>query len=179
MQHLPGSSRKIVIDTSALISLSHGGLLDLVLEEFRVVVSDLIIEELKKMAEYDDEDGKAAREILTEISRLEMRAIDMKEIGRIVTSRLDEGEASCVLLAQAEDIEALISDDFKAMHQLQYYSSQHSFDLGLGAALIHALVLRGKLSKAEALESIERIASKRDWLGRSIYNAYTKSLQGD
>jgi predicted nucleic acid-binding protein len=91
-----------------------------------------------------------------------------------VTSRLNEGEASCVLLAQAVDIDALISDDLKAMHQLRQYAQIYEFDLGLAAALIQALVLRGKLRKEQALESLERIAERRDWMGRPIYKAYQK-----
>jgi len=157
----------------------HGGLLDLILKEFQIVVSDLVIEELKKTSKYQDEDGKAAKKVLEKADLLEIRGVDPEAIPKLLTSQLDEGEASCVILAQAKDIPALISDDFKAMHQLQYYARKYKFDLGLGAVLIHALVMRGALSKAEALKSVERIAAKRDWIGRPIYRTYRRMLEVD
>lgn len=139
-----------------------------------VVVSNLVIEELKKTSRFSDVDGKAARAVLKQAKGLKIRTVDLAAIEKMVTSRLNEGEASCVLLAQAADIDALISDDLKAMHQLQQYAQIHEFDLGLAAVLIQALVLRGKLSKDQALVSLERIAEKRDWMGRPIYKAYQK-----
>ena len=174
MINLPASSRRVVIDTSALISLAHSSFLDLILEEFRVVISNFVIEELKKTSRFGDVDGKAAVTVLKQIGRLEIRTVDPAAVKKIVTSRLNEGEASCVLLAQAADVDALISDDLKAMHQLQQYAQIHKFDLGLAAVLIQALVLRGKLSKDQALESLEWIAEKRDWMGRPIYKAYQR-----
>lgn len=178
MRGLPEGLRKIVIDTSALI-LAHGGLLDLIANEFQLVISDLVLEELRKTATFEDEDGKVAHQVLKKIKKLEVRPVDQELVSKLVTSRIDVGEASCVVLAQAPDISAMISDDFKAMHELRTYSLQCGFDLGLGVVLIQALVFRGKLKRAEALERLELIASKRNWMGRPIYEAYRKILNKD
>ncbi len=174
---MPESSHKIVVDTSALISLAHGGIIDLILNEFKVVVSDIVLLELKETSKFNDEDGKAASKVLEGAGSMEVRDVLKRGIHEIVTSRMDEGEASCVLLAKEEDIEALISDDFRAMHQLQYFSQKYGFDLGLGAALIQALVFRGKLDKSQALNILERIAFKRGWIGRPIYRAYKQRME--
>lgn len=174
---MPKSLRKVVVDTSALISFEHGSLLDLIIKEFKVAISDLVLDELQKTSKFNDEDGKAAARILKKVDALEVRRVEKAGVHKLVTSRLEAGEASCVLLAKAKDIEALVSDDFKAMHQLQRYSQIYRFDLGLGAVLIQALVARGTVSRAEALKSFERIASKRDWMGRPIYRAYRGLLE--
>jgi predicted nucleic acid-binding protein len=169
--------RKIVIDTSALISLAHGDLLDLIAEEFQLVISDLVLEELRNTARFEDEDGKAAAQILKKIKKLEIRSVDQELVSQLVTSRIDAGEASCVVLAQAKDIAAFISDDFRAMHELRAYALRYEFELGLSAVLVQALVIRGKLTKAEALNYLSLIASKRNWMGRPIYEAYKQILR--
>jgi predicted nucleic acid-binding protein len=173
---LPESLRKIVIDTSALISLTHGDLLDLIADEFHLIISDLVLEELRNTAKFEDEDGKAAAEILKKIKKIEIRKVDQDLVNKLITSRIDAGEASCVVLAQANDIAAFISDDFRAMHELRVYALRFKFELGLGAVLIQALVFRGKITKAEALNCLSLIASKRNWMGRPIYEAYSEIL---
>ena len=166
---------RIVLDTSALISLAHGSILDLVLAEFQAITSDIVVEELKKTAQYEDPDGKAAEQVLERKERLEIREVGKGELEKLLSSRIDAGEASCVVLAKGKGIKALISDDFDAMHQLEYYSKEYRFELGLCAVLVKALVLRGKLEKKQGEEIFEKIAAKRGWIGRQIYE-YGKGL---
>ncbi len=63
------------------------------------------------------------------------------------------------------------------MHRLQSLSQIHGFDLGMAAVLIRRPILRGKISKADALQILDRIIMKRGWLGRPIYRAYKKILE--
>ena len=57
----------LVADASALVSLASVSLLSLVLSEFIVVVSDVVVRELKEMSTYADTYGNAANEVLRNI----------------------------------------------------------------------------------------------------------------
>ncbi len=50
-------------------------------------------------------------------------------------------------------------------------------ELGLGAVLIQALVRRGRLPLEEARGVLERIAHRRGWLGRPIYEEALRVLE--
>jgi len=172
---LPKSSPRIVVDTSALISLAHGSVLDLALEEFHFIVSDIVIKELEETSQYSDPDGKAAQEVLKRRSKLEIREVKPERFRSFLSGRVDPGEASCLVLAQIEEVKAFISDDFHAMHKLEYYSKKYSIKLGLCATLIKALTLKGRLSREEAIKIFDKIAQRRGWLGKAIYE-YGKRL---
>lgn len=176
---MPASSAKLVLDTSALVSLAHGDLLDLTLAEFGVVISNHVHDELRQMSAFDDPDGRAATDVLARLDDLDMRAVERAEIDPLRTSKIDEGEASCVVLAQAPNAAALISDDFDAMHQMRAYAQTYGFDLGLGAVVVHALLKRGRLGKDDALGRLDQIAAQRGWMGRPIYRAYRRAVESE
>ncbi len=176
---MPASSPRLVLDTSSLVSLVHGDLLDRTLVEFRVIISNVVRDELQQMSAFDDADGRAATDVLARLDDLDQRTVEQAEVEPLRTSKIDAGEASCVVLAQAPDVAALISDDVDAMHQMQAYANKYGFDLGLGAVVVHALWKRGRLSQAEALERLDRIAERRDWMGRPIYRAYRRVVASE
>lgn len=176
---MPASSPRLVLDTSSLVSLVHGDLLDRTLVEFRVIISNVVRDELQQMSAFDDADGRAATDVLARLDDLDQRTVEQAEVEPLRTSKIDAGEASCVVLAQAPDVAALISDDVDAMHQMQAYAQRHGFELGLGAVVVHALRKRGRLSQAEALERLDRIAERRGWMGRPIYRAYRRVVASE
>lgn len=171
-------AKKVIIDTSSLISLVHGELLESVLSGFEVVVTKTVLSELEETAQFEDEGGEAAATVLKHQDELKISKAPREGVREVLTGSLDIGEATCIVLAKArgEGIDALISDDFKAMAHLEYYSNKEEFDLGPCAVLIRALQLRGDLSKKKAGEAFERIAEKRDWMGRPIYEYGKKFL---
>ena len=174
---MPRGSSRVVVDTSALISLAFGGLLEPVLEEFEVLVPDVVIEELKMIAAHEDETALVAKEVLKNRANLKVEHIEEEDYKPLLTSRMDAGEAACVVLAREADVEALIADDFRAMHQLVVYSEAYGFALGPCTVLVQALVLKGRISREDASNAFERIARKRNWLGRPIYR-YAKKMLG-
>ena len=50
----------LVADTSALVSLASASLLSMVLSEFDVVVTNIVVGELDAMSTFDDAHGRAA-----------------------------------------------------------------------------------------------------------------------
>lgn len=175
MRNLQKSLHKIAVDTAALISLVHGGILDLVLSQFKVIVSNVIMEELERVTKFKDSDGRAAKKVLKKKDKLEIQQVTKNELSEFLSTRVNPGEASCIVIAKKKDVKVLISDDFKAMAELEYHSKTHNFKVGLCAALIRTLMLRKKLKKDEARKIFEKIGNRRNWIGRPIYE-YGKKL---
>jgi len=160
---------KIAVDTASLISLVHGGILDLVLSGFKVIVSNIIMEELERVAKFKDSDGRAAKRVLSKKDELEIQEVAKNELSEFLSTRINPGEASCIVIAKKKEVKVLISDDFKAMAELEYYSKRYNFKVGLCSALIKTLMLRKKLKRDEARKIFEKIGNRRNWIGKPIY----------
>lgn len=153
----------LVVDTSAFISLAVGGVLETTTEEFQVATTELVVNELERTADYDDRHGDGATTVLEA-----MNSIDVTEgsAEQFVTSRIDEGEASCVAAVRQLDAEFLITDDYRALPELQALVQA---EVALSPILLRALFKRKALNETEAKAAFEAIADGRDWLGAPIY----------
>jgi len=152
----------IVADTSALISLASVDLLDTFLTEFDVYTTDLVVDELEDTAEYNDKHGEAAQTVLNRLEEIETHPID----GEFTSSRVDPGEGSCTLLTQEIDADFLITDDLRALPELQTVSDAK---VAISPIVLKALVQRDVLTQGGALEKLDELAEQRDWLGAPIY----------
>jgi len=157
----------IVADTSALITLTSTDVLKLVLEEFDVQTSKLVIEELEDTSEYNDSHGDAAQTILDRLDEIETHPID----GELTSSRVDPGEGSCTLLTKEIDADFLITDDLRALSELQTVSDAK---VAISPIVLKALVQRDVITQEEALETLEELAEQRNWLGAPIYRRARK-----
>lgn len=153
----------IVVDTSAFVTLASADVLHLVLDEFEVHTTEIMLRELEETAEYEDVHGTAARTVLDQI---DSAIVHEGTEPRIQTSRVDEGEGSCAVLARAVEAEFLVTDDLRALPELQTISGT---SVAISPIVLKALVERGVLTRAEALESLDQVATDRSWLGRPIY----------
>ena len=159
----------LVGDTSAFISLAVGGVLESVIEEYEVVTTEVIWSELEATAAYDDAHGQAAATVLSHGDRLTILETEGKEF---LTSRIDAGEASCVAAVDETDAAFLLTDDYRALPELQQLVD---CEVALSPIVHRALVKRGVLDDEEATAAFETIAEQRDWLGAPI-NRYAKQL---
>jgi predicted nucleic acid-binding protein len=162
----------IVVDTSALISLAVGDALEPVLTEFDVITTQVVREELKSTAEYDDRHGAGAATVLDADSML--RIVETHEEA-FETSRIDAGEGSCVAVAQARDADFFVTDDYRALPELQQVVDA---EVVLSPIVLRALVKRGVWSEQRAKTAFEAIAAGRDWLGAPIYR-HARTLFAD
>jgi predicted nucleic acid-binding protein len=153
----------IVADTSALVSLATGDLLDLVLDEFDVRTTRTVVDELRETAAYDDPSGEGARKALDNRDRLRVREVDPVETG---SDRIDEGEESCVALSQDVGAAFLVTDDLRALPELQPLVDAR---VVISPLVLKALVERDVLTAAEARNRLDEIANRRSWLGAPIY----------
>lgn len=158
----------IVVDTSALISIEIGDALDLVCSAYDVHTTTVVVDELRSTAAYDDSHGHAADAVLDSIDQI---SIHDKSPHGVTTSRVDEGEASCVQVVQDIDATFLITDDLRALPELEALVDCR---VAISPILLRALVTNGMLSNAEAKTRLDAVARTRDWLGVPIYRRATK-----
>lgn len=152
----------IVADTSALISLASIELLDTFLTEFDVHTTELVVEELEETSEYDDPHGHAAETVLNNLNKITTH----QTTGTFESSRVDQGEGSCAVLTNEIDADFLITDDLRALPELQTIAGS---TVAISPIVLKALVNRDILSRDEALEKLDELAKTRDWLGAPIY----------
>jgi predicted nucleic acid-binding protein len=159
----------VVVDTSALISLAIGNALDETLAAFDTVTTPTVIEELEETAAYDDRHGTAATAVL---QRMESLTVQDADGAPFETSRVDAGEASCVAAARTVDAAFLVTDDYRALPELQGLVDA---EVAVSPIVLRALVKRDALSSADAEAAFETIAAGRDWLDAPIYR-YARRL---
>jgi len=152
----------LVADTSALVSLATVETVGVVLAEFEVHTTETVVAELEDTAEYDDRHGAAARTGLDARDEFETHEIDEP----LASSRIDPGEGSCAVLTNRLDAEFLLTDDLRALPELQTASDA---EVAISPIVLKALVEREVLETDEAREKIERLAERRSWLGQPIY----------
>ncbi|MFC6989628.1 hypothetical protein ACFQJD_14640 [Haloplanus sp. GCM10025708] len=152
----------IVADTSSLISLASIDLLDTLLTEFDVHTTELVLEELAETSEYNDRHGEAAQIVLDQRDQITIHDIQ----GEFTSSRVDEGEGSCALLTKEKEAEFLITDDLRALPELQTVADAK---VAISPIVLKALVQRDVLTVERAREKLDVLAENRDWLGAPIY----------
>lgn len=152
----------LVADTSALISLAVADVLDPVLDRFDVHTTTLVRDELRETADYDDVHARGATAVLDRLDRLTVHEVDSP----IESSRIDAGEGSCVVLARELGSAFLLTDDLRALPELEAAVDAR---VAISPIVLRALVIRGELTHEEALARLERLAEDRDWLGAPIY----------
>ena len=152
----------IVADTSALLSLASIDLLETFLSEFDVHTTDTVIQELEETASYDDRHGDAAHTVLNNSDGIPTHSAPEP----FTSSRVDRGEGSCATLANSEGAEFLITDDLRALPELQTVTDAQ---VAISPIVLKALVQRGVLEQDEAVEKLDELAGQRDWLGAPIY----------
>lgn len=159
----------VVIDTSAFISLAVGDVLNQAVTTFDFVTTPTVIEELEATAAYDDRHGTAAGTVLERTN--EVTVCDTTGAS-FETSRVDAGEASCVAAVRQCDAVFLVTDDYRALPELQGLVDA---EVAVSPIVLRALVKRDVISADKAETAFERIAVGRDWLDAPIYR-YARRL---
>mgnify|MGYP000353097981 CR=1 FL=1 len=155
----------LVVDTSAFVSLAVGNVLTVVVDEFEVGTTTAVLDELRETAEYDDPHGEAASRALELAPEIGVCDAD-ERAEAFVTSRIDIGEASCVVAAHDVDAAFLVTDDFRALPERRKLVDAN---VALSPVVLRALVERAALDEEGAEAAFEAIAEGRDWLGAPIH----------
>lgn len=153
----------IVADTSALISLATTDVLEIVLEAFEIHTTETVVTELEETAAYDDTHGTAATAVLEAIDGV---YVHESEDASLETSRIDQGEASCLALESTREPAFLLTDDLRALPELQTLSDAQ---VAISPIVLRALVTRDVLTNEDARVQLDTLIRTRDWLGTPIY----------
>lgn len=159
----------VVVDTSAFISLAVGDVLDQTVATFDLVTTPTVIEELEATAAYEDRHGTAAATVLERANEV---AVHDTTGESFETSRVDPGEASCVAAVHQRGATFLVTDDYRALPELQELVDA---EVAVSPIVLRALVKRNVISGDKAETAFERIAVGRDWLDAPIYR-YARRL---
>jgi len=159
----------LVVDTSAFVSLAVSGVYQSVCDEYELVTTEIVWSELDATAAFEDTHGQAAADVQS--AREQLTVLDVSGES-FETSRIDAGEASCVAAVRETEAAFLITDDYRALPELQQLVD---CEVALSPIVLRALVKRGVLAEGAATAAFERVVDERDWLGAPI-NRYAKQL---
>lgn len=144
---------RIVIDTSGLLSLAAGNILELATQFFDFIIPVRVKEELNGISKNNDFEANLAKNVLFHIDR-EIKVIDSYKIS-------EQGELECAYLAnELDDVEFLITDDTKVLEKLEKISKK---EVNFSTLIVYSLCLSGKLNKEKGWKVIERVGVKRNW----------------
>ena len=149
---------KIVFDTSALMSLAAGNILGFTFESLQCVVPERVCEELRGLSKNDTFEWKIAQLV-----------IDYLQQAEIVQSykKSSEGELECAYVAnEIEDAEFLITDDTAALSKLEKICTK---EIRFSPIIPYALCLKGKMTKKQAIHTLEQMRIKRNWKDNIIF----------
>lgn len=162
----------IVADTSALISIAAIDTLELFLTEFDVHTTETVVQELEETSDYEDNHGAAAELVL---ENLDLMRLHRNQSGDFSSSRVDQGEGSCALLTNDLEAEFLITDDLRALPELQAVVDAR---VAISPIVLRALVQRDVIESEEATRRLTMLAESRDWLGKPIYRRAQTLFEG-
>ncbi len=146
-----------------MVTLATARTVETVVEEFDVHTTQTVIEELQETSEHDDIHGEAAKNVLEHRNEITVHETEDTDFG---SSRIDEGEASCAVLARKTELEFLITDDLRALPELQELVDAK---VAISPIVLKALVKREVLEPEEAEDRLDTVAEERNWLGAPIY----------
>ncbi|MFQ6062481.1 MAG: hypothetical protein ACE5J9_04810 [Methanosarcinales archaeon] len=171
---------EVVSDTSALISLEVGNILDKCLMIVEISIPKIVKTELTDVSKYADIHGKSASSVLSKINTGMISVQEVENDHQVKTildmhKRIDEGEAASLVLCWEKNIKYLVTDDWRAYPHLKNASSD--VNIVLSAFLIRALVTTKILSLQDAKKVISKIAESRDWLNSEMYKEVNRLFQ--
>jgi len=151
----------LAIDTSALLSLEAGGVLEIAVEKLDFIISPRVKEELTGISENNDFEGNLAKSVLGYVGN-EIKVVEPSK-------RFDEGESEVAYLAkETSDVEFIITDDIAAKEKIEKISDK---PIRFSTMIVYALCLKGIKTFKEGWKIIERMAVKRVWKDNLIFES--------
>lgn len=148
---------RFAIDTCSLIALYYSGYLGDTIKALNLVITNKIHSELEEMGKYTDDDGSAALEVLTFLTKIKI----------LETQPKSTGEEELIEVAIKRECDFIVSDDIRAISTLE----KAGVPLLFSTHLLYYLYKKGKVSKEEGLIALEKMRCRRTWKDNLIYIA--------
>ncbi|MFW5956254.1 MAG: hypothetical protein ACOCQY_02510 [Halorhabdus sp.] len=166
----------LVADASALVSLgivadADSDPLALCLQRYEVVIPTAVLDELREIASYDDDHGRAASAVLDRTDAFDTRSVDLD-----AEFPLDDGENAAVTLANDLDATLFLCDEFNQLGLI--HASLADTRLVTTPTLLSVLVQSGDLSATTANGLLDEISDAQSWDANS-YVQRARSLLED
>ena len=158
--------KRVVADTSALISISLSGKLRLAVQNILFFVPNKVKVELEEMSEFKDPEGNSTKQILSLIkeNKIQLVAVKQKEKARqLVDKNIDFGEAECFILAKEKQVNTILMDDVNAAYSLSGFAKSKNISIKISVSAIVELIKTKKLSKNHGVKSMKKMIQYRQW----------------
>ena len=160
--------KKVVLDTSSIISLSLIGLLAKCLQNFEIIIPKSVIKELKDASTYKDAIGKVATDVVKLITQGKIVVYSVKDHGNVrslLSSDVGLGEAECLVCCIENKIPLLVTDDIDAMYSLEDIAVINDIETNISIWLLAELEGNRIITKENAVTYIKRLIKLREWEG--------------
>ena len=166
----------LVADTSGLVSLGvvadrDPDPLSLCLSVYQVTVPETVVDELREVASYDDEHGRAARAVLERTDGMTVASVSLD-----AGFPLDDGENAAVTLANDRDAVLLLCDEFNSLGLV--HASLANTRLVTTPTVLSVLVRTGNLDADAAASLLDAVSRARDWESNSYVRRARELLDG-
>ncbi len=123
--------------------------------------------ELTDMAQRDDDFADAAELTLREIEsdNLSIHAVEFDADS--FHSRIDMGEASCIVLGNRLEAQYLLTDEFRARHRI---GEAFNEEIIHSPYIVGAFYRKGIIERKEALIQFLKMSEKRNWMDSPLVN---------
>ena len=155
---------RVIADTCALVSLgcaSNRPLLELLTAEYDVVVPEVVLEELRDVAAYGDEQARGAERALQRADDFEVETVTLD-----ADFPLDDGENAAVTVANDGTTALLLCDEFNRIG-LVHASLDGTGKLATTPTFLLVLREKGLLSNEDVEIALNEIGDVRSWDGNS------------
>lgn len=172
--------RKVVLDTSSIISLSLIGLLVKCQQIFEVTIPKSVIRELKDVSTYKDVIGRAAEDVLKQVKQKKISVYSVKnkkKVKNLLSSDVSLGEAECFMCCVENKIKVLVMDDIDAMYSLEDTALANDIETNISVWLIAELVNNKIITKEDSVKYIKKLIKTREWKGGVLEVLANKYLE--
>jgi hypothetical protein len=167
-----GSSQRLVADTSGLVSLELTGFLDRVLADYAVHTTERVIRSVRQQQSLETDHGLAAKAVYADRTRMTVHKVSGDDIQ---LAYLNDDQESCLALESTLRPAYLLSDDLRALPELQAMTSA---TVVITPTVLRALVDRDAITATAASEGLSVLAAHRRWLGEPLYRRARQVLTG-
>lgn len=123
---------------------------------------------MEELSEYPDPEGKAAKKALELISEgliITEEVETEEEVQELLSTHVDEGEASCFICCRERGTKNLIMDDVNAATELEGKALSSGIRQKISVAIISELMKKKDISKEEAKSAVNKLVKTRNWRG--------------
>ncbi|MEK6970236.1 MAG: hypothetical protein AABW68_00915 [archaeon] len=172
--------KRVVADTSALISLAYSGYLDKACETIEINIPAPVKIELDEIASYSDKLAKMARDCILLLQKKKIKIHDKPistKATKYLNSKVDLGEAACFELATEQNIPSILMDDIAAATALYGLALSKKITIKLSIAALIELKNQNKMTQPELRKGLEAMIQNREWGKSAMEQAIQKYFE--